>query len=83
MHLIALFFILGLTPCWSQADHFRFERIGLGQGLSQSTVTCLLQDRKGFLWVGTNDGLNRFDDYQFKHYTSVPPAERLAAAREG
>ncbi len=40
--------------------------LSLEQGLSQSTVTCFLQDRTGFLWFGTGDGLNRYDGYGFK-----------------
>ena len=38
------------------------------QGLSQNTVNCMLQDRQGFLWFGTANGLNRYDGYQFKVY---------------
>lgn len=50
------------------SENIRFEHIGLEDGLSQSVVHVILQDRKGFLWIGTEDGLNRFDGYQFKVY---------------
>jgi ligand-binding sensor domain-containing protein/signal transduction histidine kinase len=43
----------------------RFERLSVEQGLSQSSVNCILQDRQGFLWFGTEDGLNRYDGYSF------------------
>ncbi|MET1256257.1 two-component regulator propeller domain-containing protein [Aliikangiella maris] len=43
----------------------RFDRYQLEQGLSQNTVNCILQDHFGFIWIGTQDGLNRFDGYQF------------------
>ncbi|MGE5250732.1 MAG: two-component regulator propeller domain-containing protein [Bacteroidota bacterium] len=46
----------------------RFERIGIDQGLSQSSVTAILQDSQGFLWFGTQDGLNRYDGYSFAVY---------------
>ena len=46
----------------------RFERVASDLGLSQNAVTSILQDRKGFLWFGTRDGLNRFDGYEFKIY---------------
>lgn len=46
----------------------QFERYELEEGLSQNTVNCLLQDHKGFLWVCTQDGLNRFDGYTFKTF---------------
>lgn len=44
----------------------RFDRLTIEEGLSQSTVSTILEDRQGFLWFGTADGLNRFDGYQFK-----------------
>lgn len=42
--------------------------IGIENGLSNNSVTCLYQDRFGFLWVGTYDGINRYDGYSFKVY---------------
>lgn len=50
----------------------RFDHLGLEQGLSQSTVTCMLKDSRGFLWVGTEDGLNRYDGYSFKVFKPRP-----------
>jgi ligand-binding sensor domain-containing protein/signal transduction histidine kinase len=44
----------------------RFESLGLEDGLSQSTVLAILQDQFGFLWIGTEDGLNRYNGYTFK-----------------
>lgn len=46
----------------------RFERLSLDEGLSQSTVLTLLQDREGYLWVGTEGGLNRYDGKSFRQY---------------
>lgn len=46
----------------------KFTRIEVSAGLSNSNVTCILQDRKGFLWVGTEDGLNKYDGYEFTIY---------------
>jgi ligand-binding sensor domain-containing protein/signal transduction histidine kinase len=46
----------------------RFERLSLEEGLSQSVVHAILQDQAGFLWIGTDDGLNRYDGYEFKVY---------------
>ncbi|MCQ3937163.1 MAG: hypothetical protein DPW18_08965 [Chloroflexi bacterium] len=63
------------APVSPQEDSFipygkniRFERLSLEEGLSQSVVNVILQDRKGFLWIGTDDGLNRYDGYNFKVY---------------
>ncbi len=47
-------------------DVFRFEHIGTEQGLSQNTGSSLLIDSKGFMWIGTMNGLNRYDGYEFK-----------------
>lgn len=54
----------------------RFQRLSMEDGLSQSSVTCMLKDRKGFMWFGTEDGLNRYDGTDFKVYRSVPGDER-------
>ncbi len=57
---------------FAQKDHLKFEHISLAQGLSQNTVYCILQDSKGFMWFGTQDGLNKFDGYDFKVYKHDP-----------
>ncbi|MBC7411468.1 MAG: SpoIIE family protein phosphatase [Bacteroidia bacterium] len=41
-------------------------------GLAQNTVNCLLEDREGFIWIGTQDGVNKFNGYNFEHYTNQP-----------
>jgi PAS domain S-box-containing protein len=44
----------------------KFEHISVDQGLSQSSVRSIIQDSKGFMWFGTDEGLNRYDGYNFK-----------------
>ena len=46
----------------------RFEHLSTDKGLSQSVVDHILQDDQGFMWFGTQDGLNRYDGYEFKIY---------------
>jgi ligand-binding sensor domain-containing protein/signal transduction histidine kinase len=50
----------------------RFDHISIEQGLSQSSVRVILQDSIGFLWFGTEDGLNRYDGYTFKTFKPDP-----------
>lgn len=46
----------------------KFKNLSLKEGLSQSSVLCILQDKQGFLWFGTRDGLNKYDGHNFKKY---------------
>lgn len=50
---------------YAQTD-FSFEQYSTYEGLSHNSAQCILQDQQGFLWFGTEDGLNRFDGYDFK-----------------
>ncbi|MFA6470070.1 MAG: two-component regulator propeller domain-containing protein [Bacteroidota bacterium] len=58
---IAIFFPLLLF-----AQHTPLRRITINDGLSQNYIYAIHQDRKGFLWFGTKDGLNRYDGYSFR-----------------
>jgi len=49
-------------------EALKFEHLNVEDGLSQSWVHCIIQDRKGFMWIGTQDGLNKYDGYNFKIY---------------
>lgn len=53
-------------------NDIRFERLSVSDGLSQSSVYCILQDSKGFMWFGTGDGLNKYDGYRFWVYKHDP-----------
>lgn len=46
--------------------HVSLEVYGIDQGLSQSGINALIEDDQGFLWAGTQDGLNRFDGHEFR-----------------
>jgi len=58
-------------------DHtdLRFSRLSTEDGLSQTRVTQIVQDNRGFLWFGTQFGLNRFDGYRFKVFVRNPEAQ--------
>ena len=66
---IKRYLIILLLCTFQKAYPYNFKHYTVEQGLSQNTVWCILQDHKGFIWLGTKDGLNRFDGYKFKTYT--------------
>src|SRR2546422_3328155 len=53
------------APSLSQSQRLRFAHLGIEDGLSNETVTTIIQDDDGFLWFGTEDGLNKYDGYTF------------------
>jgi len=59
----------------------RFRRLTIDDGLSQSSVNSILQDRKGFLWFATQDGLNRYDGYEFKIFKPEEDQENSLGSR--
>jgi signal transduction histidine kinase/ligand-binding sensor domain-containing protein len=52
----------------SQTPRIDFEKYSIDQGLSQNTIYTIIQDSKGYMWFGTEDGLNRFDGYGYTVY---------------
>lgn len=52
----------------AEGKDIRFAHLSTEEGLSQSRVDHLLQDGQGFLWIGTYNGLNRYDGYRFQQY---------------
>lgn len=68
--LLAAFLYL-FDSGYSQSTYY-FRHYQVENGLSNNAVICSLQDKKGFLWFGTKDGLNRFDGYSFKIFRNDP-----------
>jgi ligand-binding sensor domain-containing protein/class 3 adenylate cyclase/HD superfamily phosphodiesterase len=69
---IALIFLFGYSQTLAQKNNFSFDHLGLREGLSQSYVNCIVQDKQGFIWIGTQDGLNKYDGYHFSVYKNNP-----------
>jgi len=73
MKMIFLIFIMG-NNIYSQPSRsdLKFIRYSTKMGLSSNSQRCITQDKEGFIWIGTGDGLNRFDGYTFKVYRKNP-----------
>lgn len=67
-----LFLLLNAVHAFSQLKQIRFENMNINDGLSQSLVNDMLQDRLGFIWIATQDGLNKYDGSQFVVYKKDP-----------
>ena len=70
--LLILIILLLLSVSSFAQSKISFNHLTVENGLSQSSVTCILQDRNGFMWFGTQDGLNRYDGYSFKTFKNDP-----------
>ncbi|MBT1689895.1 hybrid sensor histidine kinase/response regulator [Dawidia soli] len=69
MKFSILFFVMVLLfsgTGMAQVSSMRFENLSVGEGLSQGNVNALEQDKFGFIWIGTEDGLNMYDGYTFR-----------------
>ncbi len=70
---VLLWLALFLAPDLAgQERRFTFEHFTVNEGLSQNLISSILQDRSGFLWLGTKDGLNKYDGYGFSTYHRLP-----------
>ncbi len=74
---VLLPFVAALFPVSSAhaGERIKLDRLSLPEGLSQVSAQASLQDRRGFIWIGTQDGLNRFDGHEvvvFKHDPTDP-----------
>ena len=70
--LILLWALGGPTPVSAQGSLLKFDHLTVDQGLSHNNVYAIVQDRRGFLWFGTEDGLNRYDGYTVEVFTHDP-----------
>lgn len=70
----ALYFVAFMSYSFGQINYssYKFNNLNIKDGLSSNTVNAVIQDQKGFLWFGTEDGLNRYDGYSFKVFKHDP-----------
>ncbi|GAC1311580.1 MAG: hybrid sensor histidine kinase/response regulator [Mucilaginibacter sp.] len=67
-YFLIIFLLLGTPAAYSQNPGFKFEHFGTSQGLAQINVNCIIQDSRGFMWIGSRNGLNKYDGYKFTIY---------------
>ena len=75
MRKISLYLLLGwclVTDAGTTLPDMKFRRLDTRDGLSNSQINYLFQDLKGFIWMGTSYGLNRYDGYRFRTFYSDP-----------
>lgn len=73
LRLLAAFLLLACALAQAAAPRptLRFEHLSVAEGMAQETVLSVLQDRDGFMWFGTQNGLSRFDGYRFVNYRAM------------
>lgn len=71
--------LLAVLPLLAQRKDRHIDLLTYRDGLSQSVVTSILQDHQGYLWFGTQEGLNRYDGYRFTTYSQRSEAEGSVA----
>ena len=65
--LLILFFSSTLLLS-QQTENYSFRNLTVKNGLSQNSIQTIFQDKKGYIWIGTTAGLNRYDAYTFLEF---------------
>ena len=69
IRLLLIFFVFAFG-CPALSQEYSYTHYDIGDGLAGSTVYCITQDKDGFIWVGTETGVSRFDGVHFKNFTT-------------
>ncbi len=72
MHTLFLLLLVPVLCAAQLPPDLKFDHISLKEGLSNFTATAIAQDKQGFLWFGTEDGLNKYDGYAFDQFLYEP-----------
>jgi PAS domain S-box-containing protein len=72
--LCSILLLLQQTPAWSanNRESLRFTQFTVEDGLTQNSASSIVQDQYGFIWIGGESGLNRYDGHDFRTFTHVP-----------
>lgn len=71
-YFLAFFMVVFCLQYGTAQNNFRFNHLSIQDGLSQNSINCIFQDRQGFMWFGTEDGLNKYDGYRFEIFKQRP-----------
>ena len=74
-HIASILFLFLLSVYQSAAQTYSVKRLGIEQGLSNNYVVSITQDKQGFLWFATEEGLNKFDGTHFITYYKNDPSQ--------
>lgn len=69
--LLCWLMLISSVGIWSEVNPIRFDHYTMDDGLPNNLVDCILQDKRGFMWFGTWNGLSRFDGYSFKNFNAL------------
>ena len=69
-YILLFIFLINVNSIKSQPENYLYKHIKIEDGLSQSTIWGMLQDRNGYMWINTADGLDRYDGYNIKVYSN-------------
>ncbi len=72
---------LFIFPVTAQSPNLYFQHLNSSDGLSNNRVNCIIQNKQGYLWIATLDGLNRYDGYNFKIFKSHPEDQNIHQIR--
>lgn len=70
--ILFVLFLCCACTLFAEESNYLFRHYQVENGLSDNMVTCCVQDKSGYIWIGTRDGLNRFDGYTFKVFRNDP-----------
>jgi ligand-binding sensor domain-containing protein/signal transduction histidine kinase len=80
-NIFIAFLMLLVTPAFSQTKDLHFKKLSVENGLPENYATSVLQDRKGFIWFCTQNGLVRYDGYKVKVYNLETPDKKERSYR--
>ncbi len=74
IEVFLIVFLFLMTPVFSESNHreFLIQQISVESGISDKTITSIIQDKEGYMWFVTESGLNRYDGYSFKIFKNDP-----------